>query len=109
MSQDEYNQKISKGAVVERFGLPYDPNRGKYLLRLANGQVVMAGCAGDPHPIRYCTYWFRINPNVSVTMTFLDFRVHGGTTYAATRIGRALDVLCRQPGLDCSEVPHDAH
>jgi hypothetical protein len=101
MSQDGAPQRMANPAVVAQDGLSYDAERGAYFLRVDEARLTEVRCMGKPHPVWFCNYQVWINPAVAATITFLDFRAHGGPDYAITRIRRVLASLCRQSTALC--------
>lgn len=101
---EDWTRRSEGRTIVERDGLEFDTSRGGYhLLQPAHGEIAEASCMGDGKPAWFCDYHVRVGPDLLATITFVDFRFHGGPDYAAARIRRALDALCRQPGIRCSE------
>ncbi len=102
----ETNTEVWKNRLPDRQmgeldGLPYDKRRGTYLSRPGMDEFAEINCISSPNSITYCNYVVRVSPDLMTTLTFLDFRFHGGTDYANQRIRSALTVLCRQTGILC--------
>lgn len=98
---EAWKSRLTDRHMGELDGLPYDRRRGTYLSRPDKDEFAEINCTGGPNLITYCDYDVRISPDLMATLTFLDFRFHGGTEYANRRIRSALTVLCHQPGIVC--------
>ncbi len=95
--------RSNEPGTVEKDGLPYDPKNNNYFLRISDIEFASVQCMGRPHPVWFCNYTVRINPDIVAIMAFVDFRTHGGPDFAIGRINRALDVMCRQSTVLCRE------
>jgi hypothetical protein len=52
-------------------------------------------CQAQMHPNFFCTYTFEISNKLVAEASFLDFRLHGGKSYANERVKFAYDVICK--------------
>jgi len=95
--------RFKESETVEKDGLPYDPKTNNYFLLVGDIELASVQCMGRPHPVWFCNYTVWINPDVVATITFVDFRTHGGPDFAIARINRALDVMCQQSKVLCRE------
>lgn len=103
VSMEDWAQATGPRRIVELDGLEFDMSRGgQYLLRPVPGEIAEAHCSGSISPVSFCAHYIRLGPQLYATISFLNFRNHGGPEFAINRMRAIAARLCRQPGLECS-------
>lgn len=101
VTAEEYKNALHqplKSQITKRDGLDYDSRHGWYVGDQREDLFYRISCQFDAREYYFCDYRTRISDSLISTVTFTDFRFHGGREYANKRIRLLLGIMCRQLG-----------
>lgn len=96
----QFDKTRNRAEIIEKDGLSFDPDWHRYLGSKSD-QFFFAKCEYNLNPVYFCSYRARPGENLVLGVTFLDFRLHGGSGYANKRLSNFVGAFCTQVKPKC--------